>query len=206
MDRIRTLIRQVVVLEVTKLETRKKRRREVAEKAQADKEKREQEEDDANATANTFSFTVGKGARDDKSQTSSPYKNRTGGDSPPRSTKTRAFTEKDSQADTMSITTGYTARSPKKGTIADLLEPRQPDKMINFRKEANRNGGGGGISANDIAKMSRGGSRAGGSIATKSIAGASQVTKSQFGTKSRKSRAESVKPEDMDIFALDQEI
>ena len=86
MDRIRTLIRQVVVLEVTKLETRKKRRREVAEKAQADKEKREQEEDDANATANTFSFTVGKGARDDKSQTSSPYKNRTGGDSPPRST------------------------------------------------------------------------------------------------------------------------
>jgi hypothetical protein len=72
-------------MEVSKLEERKKVRREIKEKEQLEKDKKERAEEEAETTQNTTTFAIGRGGRDDKSQTSSPFKAKMGGESPPRS-------------------------------------------------------------------------------------------------------------------------
>lgn len=67
MDRLRLLIRQVVIMEVSKLEERKKVRRELKEKEQLEREKKERAEEEAETTQNTIAFAVGRGKGDDKS-------------------------------------------------------------------------------------------------------------------------------------------
>jgi hypothetical protein len=100
---------------------------------------------------------------------------------------------------------GNTARSPKKGTVADLLNPVQPATMVNLRK-AMQSAGGLTMGNRDLQKLSRGGSQAGTSQIAKSLAGKSGISQGTY-AKSRRSKAETeVNYEEMDILSLEAQI
>lgn len=138
---------------------------------------------------------------DNKSMASSIRKSQI--DSPTRSISKRpGLTDKDSQADTMSVATFNTAASPKKGTISELLVPNTSYRNLVPAKTLVAQTGTGQLNNRDLAKLSKGGSIAGGSIAPKSMTGTS--FKSAGTARSRRTKAESeIDYENMDGERLD---
>ena len=186
MAKLKQMIRYQLCLELTKLEDRKNVKRVERERVIQDEDTDDDDEaaDDGHSRDTNASPKRGRAYDDGRSMTSSPFK---GAGSVTKTMRTYAAA---SETDTVGTSATYATSAQQAGGIQDLLDLNKIDMTCLPQKKKGQPAGGLSAANPQLSRMSRAGGATAPSVATRSRAGFSAVSKRTGVSGSRKSAKE----------------